>query len=106
MPMMRCGCRVTAAILVMEMLLVLLAIIASGRTIYAKACTLSSSLGVQAFLNDSSPGLCESSQSRVQQVLVPGLLANAQCSLVRQAKKRDSPCLEEEKLPSWRSHPH
>ena len=33
MPIIRCGCRVTAAILVMEMLLVLLASIAPGRTI-------------------------------------------------------------------------
>ena len=37
--MIRCGCRVTAAILVMEMLLVLLAIIASGRTICASSYT-------------------------------------------------------------------
>lgn len=41
MPMIRCGCRVTAAILVMEMLLVLLAISASGRTICATSCTSS-----------------------------------------------------------------
>ena len=34
----RCGCRVTAAILVMEMLLVLLASVASGCTICAGAC--------------------------------------------------------------------
>jgi len=33
MPIIRCGCRVTAASLVMEMLLVLLASIAPGRTI-------------------------------------------------------------------------
>ena len=50
MPMMRCGCRVTAAILVMEMLLVLLAIIASGRTICTRACALSSCLLLQACL--------------------------------------------------------
>ena len=44
MPMMRWGCRVTAAILVMEMLLVLLAISASGRTICVKPCKLSCTL--------------------------------------------------------------